>query len=250
MDRRSLSPQGQTAHILVEFLEVAVSCIVFLKVFYPAGAFERRRYMNVVVQKARHPQLGNYIHAATSELLPFIQKNTSRLRCTDMDTDTATWTRDTTCFENIGHRAFESLPLSTEYHIGLEFYVARLMQVLQAYLMDHHLKSTVTSSRLFLMVREALEVKDACYASSFAFAKAKENAPHLRLFSGSGCGYSTSDLLLRHIGWLHSYPNNEHDVAIENEDEEGDEEDYEVGDNADEDNEAFLTFADDDSEEE
>lgn len=93
--------KGQTARILVEFLEVAVSCIVFLKGFYPAGkyhqyilslsscrylldylafppcflgAFERRRYMNVVVQKARHPQLGNYIHSATSELLPFIQK--------------------------------------------------------------------------------------------------------------------------------------------------------------------------------
>ncbi|KAI0519522.1 hypothetical protein KFK09_006971 [Dendrobium nobile] len=37
-----------------------------------------------------------------------------------------------------------------------------------------------------------------------------------------------------------------HDVAIENDDEEGDEEDYEVGDNVEEDNEAFLTFADDD----
>ncbi|KAH0439743.1 hypothetical protein IEQ34_025825 [Dendrobium chrysotoxum] len=46
-----------------------------------------------------------------------------------------------------------------------------------------------------MMVREALEAKDACYASSFAFAKAKENAPRLRLFSGRGCGYSTSDLL-------------------------------------------------------
>ncbi|KAH0447625.1 hypothetical protein IEQ34_023550 [Dendrobium chrysotoxum] len=59
------------------------------------------------------------------------------------------------------------------------------------------------------MVREALEAKDACYASSFAFAKAKENAPRLRLFSGRGCGYSTSDLLVRDIGWLHSYPNSD-----------------------------------------
>ncbi|KAL0903646.1 hypothetical protein M5K25_028039 [Dendrobium thyrsiflorum] len=47
-----------------------------------------------------------------------------------------------------------------------------------------------------------------------------------------------------------NYPISRHDVAIENEDEEGDEEDYEEGDNADEDNEAFLTFADDDSQEE
>uniref|UniRef100_A0A0E0ENE4 HORMA domain-containing protein n=1 Tax=Oryza meridionalis TaxID=40149 RepID=A0A0E0ENE4_9ORYZ len=38
------------------------------------GAFERRRYMNVVVQKAVHPQLAGYIHSATSGLLPFIQK--------------------------------------------------------------------------------------------------------------------------------------------------------------------------------
>lgn len=30
--------------------------------------------MNVVVHKARHPQLSNYIHSATSDLLPFIEK--------------------------------------------------------------------------------------------------------------------------------------------------------------------------------
>lgn len=58
----------------MEFLEVAVSCIVFLKGFYPEEAFERRRYMNVVVHKARHPQLNNYIHSATFGLLSFIQK--------------------------------------------------------------------------------------------------------------------------------------------------------------------------------
>ncbi|KAH1210914.1 DNA polymerase zeta processivity subunit [Glycine max] len=40
----------------------------------PQGAFERRRYMNVVVQTASHPQLRYYIHATVSGLLPFIQK--------------------------------------------------------------------------------------------------------------------------------------------------------------------------------
>ncbi|KAB1216955.1 DNA polymerase zeta processivity subunit [Morella rubra] len=40
----------------------------------PQGAFERRRYMNVVVQRARHPQLRDYIHLAVSGLLPFVQK--------------------------------------------------------------------------------------------------------------------------------------------------------------------------------
>ncbi|KAK3033117.1 hypothetical protein RJ639_036476 [Escallonia herrerae] len=40
----------------------------------PQGAFERRRYTNIVVQKARHPQLKEYIHDAVNGLLPFIQK--------------------------------------------------------------------------------------------------------------------------------------------------------------------------------
>uniref|UniRef100_A0A0E0EZD5 HORMA domain-containing protein n=2 Tax=Oryza meridionalis TaxID=40149 RepID=A0A0E0EZD5_9ORYZ len=54
--------------------ESFLTCVVFLKGFYPSRAFERRRYMNVVVQKAVHPQLAGYIHSATSGLLPFIQK--------------------------------------------------------------------------------------------------------------------------------------------------------------------------------
>ncbi|KAK7243902.1 hypothetical protein RIF29_38715 [Crotalaria pallida] len=41
---------------------------------YPSGAFERRRYMNVVVQRVCHPQLRNYILATISGLLPFLQK--------------------------------------------------------------------------------------------------------------------------------------------------------------------------------
>ncbi|XP_038685186.1 DNA polymerase zeta processivity subunit isoform X2 [Tripterygium wilfordii] len=72
--RDDQSPQGETARILVEFLEVAINSIVFLKGVYPTGAFERRRYMNVVVQRARHPQLREYIHSAVTGLLPFIQK--------------------------------------------------------------------------------------------------------------------------------------------------------------------------------
>ncbi|KAJ4972943.1 hypothetical protein NE237_006117 [Protea cynaroides] len=75
MERRDQqSPQGDTAQILVEFLEVAISSIVFLKGVYPSGAFERRRYMSAVVHRARHPQLRDYIHSAVSGLLPFIQK--------------------------------------------------------------------------------------------------------------------------------------------------------------------------------
>ncbi|XP_034214401.1 DNA polymerase zeta processivity subunit-like isoform X1 [Prunus dulcis] len=75
MDRKdNQSPQGETARILVEFLEVAITSIVFLKGIYPPGAFERRKYMNLVVHSARHPELRDYIHSAVSGLHPFIQK--------------------------------------------------------------------------------------------------------------------------------------------------------------------------------
>lgn len=75
MDRKdSQTPQGESARILVEFLEVAITSIVFLKGVYPNGAFERRRYMNLVVHKARHPELNEYIRSAVNGLLPFIQK--------------------------------------------------------------------------------------------------------------------------------------------------------------------------------
>ncbi|XP_034212739.1 DNA polymerase zeta processivity subunit-like [Prunus dulcis] len=57
------SPQGETARILVEFLEVAITSIVFLKGIYPPGAFEGRKYMNLVVLSARRPQLRDYIHS-------------------------------------------------------------------------------------------------------------------------------------------------------------------------------------------
>ncbi|GER48099.1 mitotic spindle assembly checkpoint protein MAD2B [Striga asiatica] len=68
------TPQAEIAQILVEFLEVAITSVIFLKGIYPNAAFERRRYMNVVVHKAVHPQLHQYIHTALHGLLPFIQK--------------------------------------------------------------------------------------------------------------------------------------------------------------------------------
>ncbi|CAA2997554.1 DNA polymerase zeta processivity subunit isoform X2 [Olea europaea var. sylvestris] len=75
MERKdNQTPQGQSARVLVEFLEVAITSIVFLKGVYPNGAFERRRYMNMVVHRARHPELYEYIHSAVNGLLPFIQK--------------------------------------------------------------------------------------------------------------------------------------------------------------------------------
>ncbi|VFQ58731.1 unnamed protein product [Cuscuta campestris] len=75
MDRKAKqTPQAQTARILVEFLEVAINSVIFLKGVYPIGAFERRRYMNVVVHRSRHPDLRHYIHSSVNGLLHFIQK--------------------------------------------------------------------------------------------------------------------------------------------------------------------------------
>ncbi|CAO2821392.1 unnamed protein product [Amaranthus hypochondriacus] len=65
---------GQIARILVNFLEVAITSIVFHKGVYPSGAFERRRYMNLVVQKAKHPEVENYIHSAVNGLFPLLEK--------------------------------------------------------------------------------------------------------------------------------------------------------------------------------
>ncbi|XAR48290.1 hypothetical protein NMG60_11031055 [Bertholletia excelsa] len=72
--RENQALQAETTRILLEFLEVAITSIVFLKGVYPSGAFERRRYMNIVVQKSRHPQLGDYIHSSVNGLRPFIEK--------------------------------------------------------------------------------------------------------------------------------------------------------------------------------
>ncbi|CAN6559602.1 unnamed protein product [Malus baccata var. baccata] len=55
---------GDIARILVEFLEVAITSVVFLKGIYPPGAFERRKYMNLVVHRARRPEFRDYIHSA------------------------------------------------------------------------------------------------------------------------------------------------------------------------------------------
>ncbi|GAB2222835.1 hypothetical protein Droror1_Dr00016963 [Drosera rotundifolia] len=70
----SHSPQAETARILVEFLEVAVTSILYLKGLYPSGAYERRRYLNLLVHRAIHPELRNYIYSSVNELFAFIEK--------------------------------------------------------------------------------------------------------------------------------------------------------------------------------
>ncbi|CAH1452184.1 unnamed protein product [Lactuca virosa] len=68
------SPQRETSRVVVEFLEVAITSIIFLKGIYPPGAFERRRYMNLLVHRARHPVLNRYIHDSINALEPYIQQ--------------------------------------------------------------------------------------------------------------------------------------------------------------------------------
>ncbi|XP_076943294.1 DNA polymerase zeta processivity subunit-like [Bidens hawaiensis] len=72
--KQNQSPQRESSLLLIEFLEVAITSIVFLKGIYPTGAFERRRYMNLVVHSARHPQLHRYIHDSLNALLPYIEQ--------------------------------------------------------------------------------------------------------------------------------------------------------------------------------
>ncbi|KAL4587655.1 hypothetical protein LXL04_000527 [Taraxacum kok-saghyz] len=59
---------------LVEFLEIAITSIIFHKGIYPPGVFERRRFMNLLVHRARHPQLNRYIHDSVNALTPYIQQ--------------------------------------------------------------------------------------------------------------------------------------------------------------------------------
>ncbi|KAL8226420.1 hypothetical protein R6Q57_016252 [Mikania cordata] len=72
--KQDQSPERDKSLLLVEFLEVAITSIVFLKGIYPIGAFERRRYMNLVVHNARHPQLHRYIHDSLNALIPYFQQ--------------------------------------------------------------------------------------------------------------------------------------------------------------------------------
>ncbi|KAK1435557.1 hypothetical protein QVD17_01323 [Tagetes erecta] len=72
--KQNESPQRVKSLFLAEFLQVAITSIVFLKGIYPIGAFERRRYMNLVVHRARHPQLHRYIHDSLNALVPYFEQ--------------------------------------------------------------------------------------------------------------------------------------------------------------------------------
>ncbi|CAK9217443.1 unnamed protein product [Sphagnum troendelagicum] len=65
---------GHVADLVCEFLEVAVHLLLCVREIYPPELFERRRYLNLPVQWARHPELRDYIHSAVTNLKIWIQQ--------------------------------------------------------------------------------------------------------------------------------------------------------------------------------
>uniref|UniRef100_M1B3R9 HORMA domain-containing protein n=1 Tax=Solanum tuberosum TaxID=4113 RepID=M1B3R9_SOLTU len=77
MEKRLTSAQIDAFHSELRLPARLLLCLIKQhSIFYITnkGAFERRRYMNVVVQRARHPELQQYIHSSVNGLLSFIQK--------------------------------------------------------------------------------------------------------------------------------------------------------------------------------
>ncbi|KAJ0765577.1 putative HORMA domain-containing protein [Helianthus annuus] len=72
--KQNQSPEREASVLLAEFLQVAITSIIFIKQIYPTGAFERRRYMNLVVHRARHPQLHRYIHESLDAMVSYFEQ--------------------------------------------------------------------------------------------------------------------------------------------------------------------------------
>lgn len=48
--------------VLLEFIEAFIHQVIHLRSIYPPAAFERQKLYGIAVQKARHPELVEYIH--------------------------------------------------------------------------------------------------------------------------------------------------------------------------------------------
>ena len=53
---------------IIEFLEVAVHHLLFIRGLYPEGVFVRRRKWETIVHMARYPQLLDYIATAIESM--------------------------------------------------------------------------------------------------------------------------------------------------------------------------------------
>ncbi|KAF8700874.1 hypothetical protein AX14_000641 [Amanita brunnescens Koide BX004] len=55
---------NQTLHAIVEFIEVAIHNILYVRQVYPAELFVRRKKYNTLIFQSRHPALNEYISGA------------------------------------------------------------------------------------------------------------------------------------------------------------------------------------------
>ncbi|KAI8999587.1 DNA-binding protein [Gaertneriomyces semiglobifer] len=60
---------------LLEFLEVAIHHVLFVRKVYPAEVFERRRKFNLPVNVSRYPKLNDYIRNILMGIKPDLHKN-------------------------------------------------------------------------------------------------------------------------------------------------------------------------------
>jgi len=60
--------------IVVEFIEVAIHTILFVREVYPNALFERCRKYDIPVQKSRSPLVSNYISTIVSSMHPWLEK--------------------------------------------------------------------------------------------------------------------------------------------------------------------------------
>ena len=72
----TLSPSAVLgADILLEFLEVAIHNIIFIRNIYPSSIFERRKKYGVPVQMSIHPHVNEYITECLKAIKELLKKN-------------------------------------------------------------------------------------------------------------------------------------------------------------------------------
>jgi hypothetical protein len=64
--------------ILIEFLEVAVHNVLYVRNIYPASIFVRRKKYGIPVQMSTHPYLNEYITECLKSIRELLKKNEVR----------------------------------------------------------------------------------------------------------------------------------------------------------------------------
>ncbi|KAM6434911.1 mitotic spindle assembly checkpoint protein MAD2B isoform 1-T1 [Liasis olivaceus] len=74
LTRQDLNFGQVVADILLEFLEVAIHLILYVREVYPTGIFQKRKKYNVPVQMSCHPELNQYIQDTLHCIKPLLEK--------------------------------------------------------------------------------------------------------------------------------------------------------------------------------